>query len=115
MPLSRQERLLHFFPSSLVFLLARCGLPFHDCVPYGLEIMEEYTADAFANRDEPLPALSFGNQEDSTPSRPSKREKLKAKFGVNQNGKGTDKDDQPGLSIQDRLFSRYGHFLPSQL
>lgn len=111
----RQEHyfisLLHFI--TCLFLLAKCRLDVHDCVPYGLDMMEEYTADAFANRDEPVPALPFGNQ-DSTSSRPSKREKLKAKFGVNQNGKGSDENNdrsnQSGLSIQDRLFSRYGCF-----
>lgn len=84
-------------------------------MPYGLHMMEDYTVDVFANRDEPVPALSFGNQ-DSSPSRTSAREKLKAKFGVNQAGKDSsdngDIKDQPGLSIQDRLLSRYGYLSP---
>jgi hypothetical protein len=65
-------------------------------------MMAEDTVDAFAfaNRDEPI--LSFGNQA-------SRREKLKARFGVNQNGNGP--DEKNDLSIQDRLFSRYDYFL----
>lgn len=95
-------RFISTFPPSF----AKCGFPFHDGAPYGLDMtMEEYTVDAFANRDEPVPRMYVGNQE------PSRRERLKARFGVNQNGKGSDENnDKSGLSIQDRLFSRYGRF-----
>ncbi|KAH8692611.1 putative integral peroxisomal membrane peroxin [Talaromyces proteolyticus] len=73
-------------------------------------MMDEYSADVFANRDEPL-LSSFGNQDPAaTSSRPSPKERLKAKLLVGSSNKEPKEDEgkneRNSLSIQDRLFTK---------
>lgn len=72
--------------------------------------MDEFTADTFVNRDEPIPAISvLGN--DGTPSdSESKRERLRknlssSKLKEKLQHVGAGKTDS-GSSIQDRLFAK---------
>lgn len=66
--------------------------------------MNEYTADAVVNRDEPIPVVSFDSQNSSQ----SKLDKAKSLIsGLRHTGHGSEGDAQSGWSIQDRLFSKY--------
>ena len=68
--------------------------------------MDEYTADAFVNRGEPVPTIAVSRDPDhSTASSDeneharSKRERLKEKLHNVSN-------QESGTSLQDRLFSK---------
>ena len=73
--------------------------------------MDEYTADAFANREEPIPVIAVGN--DGLPSdHKGKRERLKESLGgtssklkdkLHEHGSGS---KEYGYSLQDRLFTK---------
>ena len=87
--------------------------------------MDEYTADAFANRDEPLPLIAISRSELDASSPEAdvsgRREKIKRSFSPSRlKTKGQDfvaaqlekNEASPGtpggkLSLQDRLFSKY--------
>lgn len=77
--------------------------------------MDEFTVDAFVNRDDPIPVISFDQTDDlsdeaevpSTPER--KRDKL-LQHGKNlkdnfRNAHG--KASETGSSMQDRLLEKY--------
>ncbi|KAL2038207.1 hypothetical protein N7G274_009155 [Stereocaulon virgatum] len=73
--------------------------------------MDEYTADAFANREEPIPVIAVGNDSLSSDHR-GKREILKEKISgtssklkdkLHEHGSGS---KEYGSSLQDRLFTK---------
>ena len=74
--------------------------------------MDEFTADAFANRDEPIPVLAVpGNDLPSSESK-GKRDRLKDTLS-NKTTKAKDKLQEStsshreyGYSLQDRLFTK---------
>jgi hypothetical protein len=79
--------------------------------------MDEFTVDAFANRDEPIPVVSIptndgaAEQERSSTSPAGAREKLKSKLSINKDKHGAHGNDDgqngtSGLSLQDRLFAK---------
>lgn len=85
--------------------------------------MDEYTADAFANRDEPLPVLTItpepgnGSQESDNSSRAKIRKTLSAsrlKERIQDAGSGAPGRSDGHQSLQDRLFSKYATSLVHQ-
>lgn len=77
--------------------------------------MDEFTCDAFANRDHPIPVVSFEGDEDL-----SAEEEDVADEGIKmariqkhgRNGRGTSKKAQQmasakGVGVQDRLLEKY--------
>ena len=80
--------------------------------------MDEYTADAFVNRDEPVPLISVrGDDVESGEEKASPREKIKRSVSPSRlKTKGQEvvaaqleehEPSTPGkLSLQDRLFSK---------
>lgn len=58
--------------------------------------MDEFTADAFANRNEPVPVISPPTINDDAPIRPKPVQHQSFDSGLKR-------------SIQDRLFSQYAH------
>ena len=77
--------------------------------------MDEYTADAFANRDEPVPAIAVSGgldlgdgSSDNNDHSDSKRERLKKQLsGSRLKEKMHDVGKhESGASLQDRLFSK---------
>lgn len=75
--------------------------------------MDEYTADALVNREEPIPIIAVSGS-DSTSSDPKgKRERLKESFSGSKDklkerlhdAAGSGSKDY-GYSLQDRLFSK---------
>ena len=75
--------------------------------------MDEYTVDAFSNREEPIPVIAAGNDAPSSSSdHKGKRERLKEALG-NTRSKLKDKlqehgagSKEYGYSLQDRLFTK---------
>lgn len=76
--------------------------------------MDEYTADAFSNRDEPVPVIAVSGNHDlpgasSDNEHPgSKRERLRRSLSgsrLKEKMHDTGKQDA-GASLQDRLFSK---------
>lgn len=78
--------------------------------------MDEFKADAFVNRDEPIPLIAIPGTSDTPSSDATKRkrerlkdtlsgskERLKDKFNMHDAGSGS-KDS--GYSLQDRLFTK---------
>lgn len=75
--------------------------------------MDEYTADAFVNRDEPIPSISTpGTTEPQAPDiskgkrerlKDSSKDKLINKLHVEDGGSGS---KSYGYSLQDRLFTK---------
>ena len=85
--------------------------------------MDEFTQDAFANREEPVPLLTVTGTEDGGSSseveKDSKRKRLRKKLSASRikeaaRSLGADKaeklDGSP--SLQDRLFAKYVWHLP---
>lgn len=81
--------------------------------------MEEYTANAFANRDEGIPILTITPSDDATSASEidvsgdeSKRQRVKDKLREKAQVYASDREDpRPGRqSIQDRLFTKYVGF-----
>lgn len=76
--------------------------------------MDEYTADAFVNREEPVPVIAVSADPDLSSlssdkeHSESKRERLKGKLSNSRLGeKMQDANKQEsGASLQDRLFSK---------
>lgn len=76
--------------------------------------MDEYTADAFVNRDEPVPLIAVSGDHDLSSASSdhehseSKRERLKSKLSsskLKDNMHDVGKREN-GASLQDRLFSK---------
>ena len=72
--------------------------------------MDEYTADAFASHDEPIPGNSITTSGDEKPQESGKvRNKVKEKLH-DLTPHHREKDDPgSGLSLQDRLFAKCVH------
>ncbi|KAI4217046.1 MAG: hypothetical protein LQ351_000354 [Letrouitia transgressa] len=72
--------------------------------------MDEYTADAFVNRDEPIPVIAVPRTESSSPDPDSKRSKLKSSIpGSKIKEKlqhGANSRSETGFSLQDRLLTK---------
>ena len=77
--------------------------------------MDEFTADAFANRDEPIPVINVsGTDAPSTPSSDgdSKRSRLMHALATSksndksQDGRANSQGSGSGHSLQDRLFAK---------
>lgn len=83
--------------------------------------MDEFTVDAFVNRDDPIPLILFGGNSESTgdegeieadsndgkkrgPKKHLSKSNLKDKFR-----KATGKSSESSTSIQDRLLEKYIH------
>jgi hypothetical protein len=76
-------------------------------------IMEEYSPDAFANRDEPIPVISFGGKDNFLDN-----EEQDADSTGDKSGKGirsglrdrarklAGRTSEKGLSMQDRLLEK---------
>jgi hypothetical protein len=80
--------------------------------------MDEYTADAFANRDEPIPLFTVTSSDVGSASdseKTSKRDRLRksaSKMRAVAQDLGAERLQNNGTSsIQDRLFAKY--MLPS--
>ena len=74
--------------------------------------MDGITADAFVNRDEPIPVIAVSGSDPQSPEVKGKRERLKeslsganAKLKDKLQEKGSGSKDY-GYSLQDRLFSK---------
>ena len=73
--------------------------------------MDEYTADAFVNRNEPIPTLAAPGNDDTAPVTPKgKRERLKESTTSHLKEKISDvhspESRRYGFSLQDRLFAK---------
>ena len=72
--------------------------------------MDEFTADAFVNREEPVPLIAVSGQSDLSEASSdnehsgSKRERLKEKLSSSRLREKM--HDDSGTSLQDRLFSK---------
>ncbi len=74
--------------------------------------MEEYTADAFANREEPIPVIALSGSDSPSSDPKGKRERLKESLNSSKD-KLKDKLHETssgskdyGYSLQDRLFAK---------
>jgi hypothetical protein len=70
--------------------------------------MDEFTVDAFANRDEPIPVLSFGHEDDLSDegdglSSPGRKRDILRRHGksLKENLRST------GSSMQDRILEKW--------
>ncbi len=78
--------------------------------------MDEFTADAFVNRDDPISVMSFDGKDDlsdvgdDTPAEGRKRDRLKtqAKSIKDHIRKPSAGKADTGFSMQDRLLEKYG-------
>ena len=74
--------------------------------------MDELTADAFVNRDEPIPVIALPGNETPSSDPKGKRERLKESLsGVNTRLKDKLQDagsgsKEYGYSVQDRFFTK---------
>jgi hypothetical protein len=78
--------------------------------------MDEYTADAFANRDEPIPLLTVTGSDDGSASdseKTGKRDRLRKSasrmkaLAQDLGAEQAQKLQNNGTSLQDRLFAKY--------
>jgi hypothetical protein len=77
--------------------------------------MDEFTVDAFVNRDEPIPVISFDQTDDlsdeaEVPATPERKRDKFLQHGKNlkdnfRNAQG--KASETGSSMQDRLLEKY--------
>lgn len=74
--------------------------------------MEEYTADAFVNREEPVPVIAVSGSDSPSSDPKGKRERLKESLGGSKDklkeklqDAGSGSKDY-GYSLQDRLFAK---------
>ena len=74
--------------------------------------MDEYTADAFVNRDEPIPVFTVPGSDSPSSEPKGKRDRLKEALS-NKTSKARDKLQDTtsapkdyGNSLQDRLFTK---------
>ena len=84
-----------------------------------VEVMDEYTADAFANRDEPLPVLTITPEQDNATqvegngSRAKIRKTFSAsrlKERIQDASSGHAERTEGHSSLQDRLFAKYATY-----
>ena len=75
-------------------------------------IMNEYTADAFVNREEPIPVIAVPGSDSPSSDPKGKRERLKESLSSSKDklkGKLSDTSSGSkdyGYSLQDRLFAK---------
>ena len=80
--------------------------------------MDEFTVDAFVNRDDPVPVVALdqhgdfsGDEEGDAESRSGTRRKLRDHLSksnmTDRFRKATGKPAEPGRSMQDRLLEKY--------
>lgn len=74
--------------------------------------MDEFTADAFVNRDEPIPVLAIPGSDSQSSEPKGKRDRLKEALS-NKTARAKDKlqdstssNKEYGYSLQDRLFTK---------
>lgn len=74
--------------------------------------MDEYTADAFVNREEPVPVIAVSGSDSPSSDPKGKRERLKESLGGSKDklkeklqDAGSGSKDY-GYSLQDRLFAK---------
>ena len=73
--------------------------------------MDEYTTDAFVNRDEPIPTINIlGNEEATAEPHKGKRDRLQdattSKLKEKAQSLTTPEKKKYGFSLQDRLFTK---------
>ncbi|KAL8697863.1 MAG: hypothetical protein Q9201_006887 [Fulgogasparrea decipioides] len=72
--------------------------------------MDEYTAEAFVNRDEPVPVLAFSRTGSPSPDPESKRSRLKESLTPHKLKEkiqdGAASKSETGFSLQDRLLTK---------
>ncbi len=75
--------------------------------------MDEFTAEAFVNRGEPIPQVTVPNSDDhpsDNDDSPSRRHKIKKALSSSKLKEklqeASEKKDEPSSSLQDRLFAR---------
>ncbi|KAI4137494.1 MAG: hypothetical protein L6R39_007253 [Caloplaca ligustica] len=72
--------------------------------------MDEYTVDSFANRDEPVPIVSFTGTASPSPDPESKRSRLKESLSSSKLKEkiqdGAHSRSETGFSLQDRLLTK---------
>jgi hypothetical protein len=69
--------------------------------------MDEYTPDAFSNRDEAVPVVPAGDKDSIQSKTRSKLEKVKASLPIGSSASNeSEGESQLGRSIQNRLFAR---------
>lgn len=76
--------------------------------------MDEYTADAFVNRNEPIPTLSAPPSSEPQGAQKGKRDRLKDSVSDTksklkekaQDTLGSHSNEKYGYSLQDRLFTK---------
>jgi hypothetical protein len=66
--------------------------------------MDEYTAEALVNRDEPIPVISFDDASGADIA-PGKRHRLKRAL-THRRTVSDGQRDGPANSLQDRIFAR---------
>jgi len=72
--------------------------------------MDEYTADALVNRDDPIPAINLSGSDAQSSDSGSKRQKIKDSLSASklkdklQNVASS--KSEPGHSLQDQLFAK---------
>ena len=75
-------------------------------------MMDEFTADAFVNRDEPIPTLALSGNDtpaEAPPDPKGKRERLKESAASKLKERVQDigaEDKKHGFSLSDRLFAK---------
>ncbi|KAL8813414.1 MAG: hypothetical protein Q9223_007042 [Gallowayella weberi] len=79
-------------------------------VEYHLPDMDEYTADAFVNRDEPVPVLAFSGTGSPPPDPENKRSRLRESISNSKLKEklqdGANSRSDTGFSLQDRLLTK---------
>ncbi|KAL8804308.1 MAG: hypothetical protein Q9200_005882 [Gallowayella weberi] len=77
---------------------------------YHLPDMDEYTADAFVNRDEPVPVLAFSGTGSPPPDPENKRSRLRESISNSKLKEklqdGANSRSDTGFSLQDRLLTK---------
>ncbi|KAL8747574.1 MAG: hypothetical protein Q9190_000558 [Brigantiaea leucoxantha] len=77
---------------------------------HAFSMMDEYTAEALVNRDEPMPVIAVSGTNSPSPDPDSKRERLKASLSTSKLKEklqdGTKSRSETGYSLQDRLLTK---------
>jgi hypothetical protein len=72
--------------------------------------MDEYTAEAFANRDEAIPVLTITTTEDAPSETEGRRDRIKKSLSASRLHEKLEEVSssraEPGLSLQDRFFAK---------
>lgn len=70
--------------------------------------MDEFTADAFANRDDPIPVMQIDPHDDLSEGEesPTERTRERLRKHVKNFNDHLRKKSEPGFSMQDRLMEK---------